>query len=96
MKKKIFVTTFNNSLFKKYAHILIDSFIKTKQDIQLYCYVEDDVNLYPKDENIIYMNLYKEQPLCLQFVERNRHKAEKGSSISYLLDSVRFCYKVWN
>ena len=95
MKKKIFVTTFNNSLFKKYAHILIDSFIKTKQDIQLYCYVEDDVNLYPKHENIIYLNLYKEQPLCLQFVERNKHKAEKGSSISYLLDSVRFCYKVF-
>ena len=29
------------------------------------------------------------------FILENKHKAEKGSSISYLLDSVRFCYKVF-
>mgnify|MGYP001413378714 CR=1 FL=1 len=95
MKKKIFVTTFNYTLFEKYAHKLIESFIKTNQDIQLYCYVEDNTNLYPKDDNIIYLDLFKEQPLCFKFVERNKVKSQKYASISYLMDSVRFSYKVF-
>ena len=44
MIKKIFVTTFNYSLFEKYANKLIDSFIKTNQNLKLYCYVEDIVS----------------------------------------------------
>jgi hypothetical protein len=93
--KKIFVTTFNNKLFKKYAGVLIDSYIKTKQDIDLYCYVEDDVALYPKHKNIFYLNLFNEQPECLKFIERNKKKSQKESEISYLLDAVRFSYKVF-
>ena len=38
MLNKIFVTTFNHSLFQNYAYRLVDSFIKTNQDIPLYCY----------------------------------------------------------
>jgi len=56
MNKKIFVTTFNFSLFEKYANRLIDSFIKTDQSLKLYCYVEDNVDLYPKNKNIVYNN----------------------------------------
>ena len=56
--KKIFVTTFNFQLYNKYAGKLIDSYIKTNQEIDLYCYVEDDVNLYPKHKNIFYLNLF--------------------------------------
>ncbi|MDB4860148.1 hypothetical protein OAI01_01155 [Alphaproteobacteria bacterium] len=93
--KKIFVTTFNNQLFKKYAAQLIDSYVKTYQEIDLYCYVEDDVTLYPKHKNIFYLNLYNEQPESLKFVERNKKKSQKESEISYLLDSVRFSYKVF-
>jgi len=95
MIKKIFVTTFNYFLFEKYANKLIDSFIKTEQNLQLYCYVEDDVELYPKNKNIVYLNLYTNQPSCLQFVERNKKKSEINSKISYLLDPVRFSYKVF-
>tara|TARA_B100000676_G_C17678013_1_gene629853 strand:+ start:297 stop:638 length:342 start_codon:yes stop_codon:yes gene_type:complete len=94
MKKKIFVTTFNHSLFEKYAHKLIDSYINTEQDFELYCYVEDDINLYPKDKKITYLNLFVEQPSCFKFIERNKFKSNKNSQISYLLDSVKFSYKV--
>ena len=95
MINKIFVTTFNYSLFEKYAYKLIDSFIKTDQQLPLYCYVEDDVELYPKNKNIFYLNLYKEQPSCFQFVERNKQRSQINSKVSYLLDSVRFSYKVF-
>ena len=93
--KKIFVTTFNNRLFKKYAEELINSYVKTDQEIDLYCYVEDDVALYPKHKNIFYLNLYNEQPESFKFVERNKKKSQQGSEISYLLDAVRFSYKVF-
>ena len=56
--RKIFVTTFNYSLYVKYAEKLIESYIKTNQEIDLYCYVEDDVSLYPKHKNIIYLNCF--------------------------------------
>ena len=95
MIKKIFVTTFNYSLFEKYANKLIDSFIKTEQNLQLYCYVEDDIALYPKNNNIVYLNLYTEQPSCYKFVERNKQKSKINSKVSYLLDPVRFSYKVF-
>ena len=93
--KKIFVTTFNFQLYNKYARKLIDSYIKTNQEIDLYCYVEDDVNLYPKHKNIFYLNLYNEQPNCLKFIKRNKKKSQAESKISYLLDAVRFSYKVF-
>tara|TARA_X000000368_G_scaffold349610_1_gene289707 strand:- start:51 stop:791 length:741 start_codon:yes stop_codon:yes gene_type:complete len=93
--KKIFVTTFNYKLFEIYAEKLITSYINTKQEIPLYCYVEDDINLYPKHNNIFYLNLYTQQPSCLKFVERNKIKSKEGAKISYLLDSVRFSYKVF-
>lgn len=93
--KKIFVTTFNYQLFNKYADKLIDSYIKTNQEIDLYCYVEDDVTLYPKHKNIFYLNLYNEQPQCLKFIERNKKKSKAESKVSYLLDAVRFSYKVF-
>lgn len=93
--KKIFVTTFNYKLYEKYAKNLIESYVRTNQDLHLYCYVEDDINLYPKYKNIFYLNLYTQQPLCYEFVERNKKKSKEGSEISYLLDPVRFSYKVF-
>lgn len=95
MTNKIFVTTFNYQLYEKYAYKLIDSYLRTNQDLKLYCYVEDDINLYPKHKNIVYLDLFKEQPLCFQFVKRNKIKSQKNSKVSYLLDAVRFSYKVF-
>jgi hypothetical protein len=93
--EKIFVTTFNYTLFKKYAEKLIHSYINTNQQLPLYCYVEDDVNLYPKHDNIFYLNLFTQQPLCFKFIERNKQRSIEESKISYLLDAVRFSYKVF-
>ena len=39
--------------------------------------------------------MYNEQPECLKFVERNKQRSQKESEISYLLDAVRFSYKVF-
>ena len=39
--------------------------------------------------------MYTEQPLSFEFVERNKKKSKEGSDISYLLDPVRFSYKVF-
>ena len=57
--KKIFVTTFNKKLFDEYAHSLIETYIQTKQILPLYCYVEDDVGLYPKFENVFFYTFYR-------------------------------------
>ncbi len=95
MEKKIFVTTFNYSLFEKYAYKLIDTYLKTDQNLKLFCYVEDNVELYPKNKNIVYRDLFTEQPSCFKFVERNKLRAQTNSKVSYLLDSVRFSYKVF-
>ena len=93
--KKIFVTTFNKALFDKFAYKLIETYINTNQIIPLYCYVEDDINLYPKHENIFYVNLFTNQPECKKFVERNKEKNKNLPKNVYLLDSVRFSYKVF-
>ena len=94
MIKKIFVTTFNFSLFEKYANKLIDSFIKTDQSIKLYCYVEDSVDLYPKNKNIVYLNLYTEQPLCFKFVERNKQKSKILSILNIITNGIIMCVKM--
>ena len=51
--------------------------------------------MYPKNKNIIYLNLFTQQPSCLKFIQRNKLKSQNNSKISYLLDSVRFSYKVF-
>ena len=93
--KKIFVTTFNKNLFDKYAYKLIETYLKTKQEIPLYCYVEDSISLYPEYENIFYIDLFASQPECKKFVERNKEKNKDIAKNLYLLDAVRFSYKVF-
>ena len=39
--------------------------------------------------------MFNEQPESFKFVERNKKKSQKESEISYLLDAVRFSYKVF-
>ncbi len=92
---KIFVTTFNKKLYDKYAYKLIETYIKTKQSVNLICYVEDDINLYPSHKQIKYLNLFKEQPESLNFYKRNFEKNQKFANASYLLDAVKFSYKVY-
>lgn len=94
--KKIFVTTFNNNLFNQYAQKLIESYVDTNQTLPLFCYVEDDISHYPKFNNIYYFNLFDEQPECNNFVKRNKEKHKETAKVSYILDAVRFCYKVFS
>ena len=93
--KKIFVTTFNNNIYKNYAKKLIESYISTKQLLPLFCYVEDDISHYPKHKHIHYLNLFKEQPESFNFIKRNKDKHMQTSKVSYILDAVRFSYKVF-
>lgn len=89
--KDIFVTTFNKRLYDEYAHQLVKSYSKTNQKIPLYIYVEDDLQNYSSIENVTYVSLFKEEPECKKFVERNKYKPKE--KFSY--DAVRFCYKVF-
>ena len=88
---KVFVTTFNKKLYKSYAHKLIETYIETKQETPLIVYVEDDINYYPKNNNITYNNLFNDEPECKNFVERNKHRPVN----EFYKDAVRFCYKVF-
>ena len=91
MESKIFVTTFNKKLYDEYAKNLVDTFVKTKQVLPLYIFVEDDINYFKKIDGITYLNLFEEEPELKKFVERN--KSEKSKS--FTLDAVRFSYKVF-
>ena len=84
MKFKV-VTTFNDRLFKEYAH----RFIKTYNwPFDLIVYLENSQLWHPQHQ---YKNLFKETPECLKFVERNKNKAVED----FKKDGVRFCYKVY-
>ena len=94
--KKIFVTTFNKKLYEKYAYKLIDTYLNTNQLIPLYCYVEDEIDQYPKNKNIHFINIYSSQPECYNFVKRNFERHKKLAEASFLLDACRFSYKVFS
>ena len=87
----IFITTYNKRLYDEYAKNLVDTFVKTKQALPLYIFVEDDINYFKKIDGITYLNLFEEEPELKKFVERN--KSEKSKS--FTLDAVRFSYKVF-
>ena len=91
MKSKIFVTTFNKKLYDEYAKNLVDTYVKTKQEVPLYVFVEDDINYYKKIDGITYLNLFEEEPELKKFIERNKSK----EATSFTFDAVRFSYKVF-
>ena len=92
---KIFVTTFNKKLYDNFAYKLIDSYLRTEQKINLLCYVEDDTSFYPSHNKIQYLNLFEEQPESLKFYKRNFEKNKNAAKASYLLDAVKFSFKVY-
>ena len=78
--KIIAVTTYNNKLYKEYAH----RFEKTYNwDFPYTVYNEDD-------------GMLEAIPECKAFVERNKHRFEGKDFVKdYWQDGVRFCYKVY-
>ena len=88
---KHFVTTMNKKLFNDYGKDLLLSYMNTSQKYPIYVYVEDDISKYPIMKNVIYVSLFKEEPECKKFVDRNKNKEVP----SFMFDAVRFCYKVF-
>ena len=78
--KILAVTTYNNKLYKEYAH----RFEKTYNwDFPYTVYNEDD-------------GMLEAIPECKAFVERNKHRFEGKDFVKdYWQDGVRFCYKVY-
>lgn len=93
MIDKLFVTTFNKKLYDSYCSHFLDSYINTKQQLPLYVYTEDDVNLFPVLKNVKYFNLFDEEPDCKDFVDRNSDRP--GRFDRFDSDAVRFNFKVF-
>ncbi len=94
-----FTTTFNSRLFKEYAHKFLETYLKTNQDIPLYCYVDDEYD-YPVHKKISYIKLHEAMPQILEF--KSRHKDiildleyEAFSDKQFLQNAVRFSHKVF-
>jgi glycerol-3-phosphate acyltransferase PlsX len=94
-----FATTFNQRLYKEYAHNFIRTYIDTKQEIPVICYVDDDFE-YPVHKNITYLKLHEAMPQILTFKEKHKDKIldlefEAASDIHFLQNAVRFSHKVF-
>ena len=79
------VTTYNRKLYEEYAKRFVQSY---NWPFDLKVYVEEDDFWHP---TINYKNIFKEVPECKNFVERNKVRP----SDNFLVDGVRFCYKVY-
>ena len=78
--KILVVTTYNNKLYKEYAHRFESTY---NWDFPYTVYNEDD-------------GMMEAIPECKAFVERNKNKFEgKDFLKDFWLDGVRFCYKVY-
>ena len=78
--KILAVTTYNNKLYKEYAHRFENTY---NWDFPYTVYNEDD-------------GMLEAIPECKAFVERNKHRFEGKDFVKdYWQDGVRFCYKVY-
>ena len=78
--KILAVTTYNNKLYKEYAHRFENTY---NWDFPYTVYNEDD-------------GMLEAIPDCNAFVERNKHRFEGKDFVKdYWQDGVRFCYKVY-
>ena len=78
--KLLSVTTYNNRLYKEYAHRFENTY---NWDFPYTVYNEDD-------------GMMESIPECKAFVERNKNRFEGKDFVKdYWQDGVRFCYKVY-
>ncbi len=89
--KHIFITTYNKRLYDSYAKRLIETYQQTDQQIPLYVFVEDDINVYENIKNVKYFNLFELEKDLINFVNRNKNKPVNN----FFEDAVRFSYKVF-
>jgi hypothetical protein len=73
------VTTYNNKLWKEYAHRFFETY---NWPFDIISYNED------KD-------MFDLIPSCKKFVDRNKHKELPKHRNAFRFDAVRFCYKVY-
>jgi hypothetical protein len=86
---KIFITTFNKTLYNKYAYKLLNSYTDTAQNLPLFIFTEDFENP-PEIKNVHWVDL--NNPELNSFISRNKHNRHAPT---YMQDAVRFCYKVF-
>ena len=96
----LFVTTFNEQIYKKFAYKFIDTYLKTKQEIPLVCYVDDDFN-YKKNTNITYIKLQDVMPELLEFKKRHKDKLIENDDDNlkphiFLQNAIKFSHKVFS
>jgi len=83
------VTSMSHKLYTQYAASLIETFKEHNISFPLHIYTEDNVDLFPTENNII---LHKISPDWELFRDRNKHRKFK----SYMEDGVRFSTKVFS
>lgn len=77
--KILVVTSYNNKLYKEYAHRFRETY-NWKFDLKVYNEDEDMYDLVPD---------------CKAFVDRNKSKIIPNTDAGFFIDGVRFCYKVY-
>ena len=77
--KILVVTSYNNKLYKEYAHRFKNTY-NWKYDLKVYNEDEDMFDLIPE---------------CKAFVDRNKSKFIPDTTEGFYIDGVRFCYKVY-
>ena len=77
--KILVVTSYNNKLYKEYAHRFRETY-NWKFDLKFYNEDEDMYDLVPD---------------CKAFVDRNKSKIIPNTDAGFFIDGVRFCYKVY-
>ena len=97
MLENYFVSTFNKRLYDSYGDRFLETFLKTEQSAHMFCYVEEDPNVYPSSEKITYLNIYEECPNLEKFVKRFKDRKSPPPDRKYTLkqdDALKFSFKV--
>src|SRR6056300_636748 len=84
------VTTLNKKLYNQYGHKFFETY-NWPFDLQVYS--EDLLDI--PHQNIIVRSTFDEIPECEEFVNRNKQREVPDTPEGFLLDAVRFCYKVY-
>lgn len=84
------VTTLNKKLYKQYGHKFFETY---NWPFDLFVYSEDMLDVPNTD--IIVRSTFDEMPECEEFVNRNKQRQVPDTPEGFLLDAVRFSYKVF-
>ena len=84
------VTTLNKKLYKQYGYRFFETY---NWPFDLIVYSEDMLDI--PNQSLIVRSTFDEIPSCEEFVNRNKQREVPDTPEGFLLDAVRFCYKVY-